>query len=1849
VKKQKDRHLLRETKKQLTVMNGIFALCVLILSAASVLGMAVPDTDAAIGINRQINYQGRLMSAGGSSVSDGVYAMTFRFYGQASGGTQLWSASTTNGLPTGTPVSIPVSVKNGLFTVILGDTSAGQVPLDIDWNQNQLYLGVKIGADAEMAPRKRLTAVPWAFNAEMLQGQHASSSVSATGGNLFALNQAANNAASATRTALYVESKGTSNALDYLIRLSNGTADVFKVNRQGNVSAAGTMNVIGKSTLANVSSTGASISGNLWVSGTASSSRILFINATGTNFAVLGRVNSDLIPGQNNAYSLGSSSNRWKGIWANGVTSSWIGATTVSTSKLFVNGQPVTSSVPTLQQVTTKGNKTTLPILFAGGTSTGSIYPGSHLTYDLGGIGRRWNDVYARRFRVGTGSWTMEQATSGSFELYNDTSGLGLSVTAQGTVTSTGAVFKNTTTTNFGVLGSVYSDFNPSQNNVYSIGNFANRWKGVYAQSVTTTHLSASSISTTALYINGQPVTPSGSTSTLQDVTNNGNVTNKSIQFAGGTSTGAFRIANNLNVTGKTTFNNASGTSLTSTNLWSTKELFINATGTNLALLGFVNSNLVPRSTNAYSLGSTSNRWKNVYTSGAMYSSSTIFGSGLRVYGSATTTNLYATGFVSTTVLFINGRSVTTTVPTLQQVTNQGKLTTNDIRFAGGTSTRNFYVSNGGKVMVGTGNPTSNNLWQINSGTTAPTPAITSSIVELDAENGASSDFAYRLSTNTTGDYSAFFFARSLGTLATPTAVTAGTNLGGLVFAAYDGATWQQNLGEIRMNIDGTTGVGNVPTAMHFSTTPAGSAAAVERLTILNSGNVGVGITAPTARLHVAGTMTVTGKSTLVGASSTNQDISGYLKVTGKTTLTNASGTNLTLSNQLWATTASSSRILFINATGTNLAMLGYVNSNLTPRTANAYTLGTATNRWRSLYTADGIFASGTILASGLRVYGGATTTNLYATGFVSTTALYINGQAVTSSVPSLQQVTNKGRTTSLALQFAGGTSTGALRPSATGFSDLGSSALRWKNVFVANGVYVSTTIQTGNFGVYGNLTTNLISSLNTMNLGSSGSRWGNLFLANNAYASGTVMALGLRVFGGATSTSLSVSGKTQFNGVYYSWPASVGTSGQVLTTNGLGQLNWISPDGAQNLQSVTNQGYVTTNPIRVNGVSSTADILPASNNLYSLGSASSRWANFYGGDIHASGTVQVSNIVSFGGATTTSLSVSGKASVGDLLVNNKKVCLADGTNCQGPDIWSASSTAALTLTTTERSVLIVTSTPSTVSSQIWIVADGSASNSSLATRTITLRIRRGGCTTGVLVGVSVTGVVTRSGETIHLPVSFVDSPATTAPVSYSICMLTSSGAPTVGGRSITAQEVKLGADIGEVYYSQDGSLAPGEVVSMDRETPDAVARSGGAYDRYVLGVVSTQPGSVLSQTPLNGGTPVIVALTGRVPVKVTAENGDIRAGDPLTSASEPGYAMKATGPGMILGHALSDFSSSTQSDVMVGHLSAGTVMLFVRPGYYFGAESAPVGQLAGYLGNATGTQVVQQAFAGDVYAIEQVRGGMVNPQVAQTDALNGSRTIQIDVLVVRTAALFAGDLTVGGTSKFMGHVVVSQDTAGIVDLPVGESWVEIKFARPFASLPVVVVTPESDAQEYFTPWIGRFRVAQKTVNGFRIEADHGACENPSDCGRTMKFNWLALGTQTEGALMNQPPSSATNGPLPRVLSAESATGPIVSIPDAISQPVAVSATATQDVTTTTAMPAPETSAPSETVVPLAEPVVGSTEPAVQPQVTAEPVSVPVESVVSTDPVVMPPSDASVTVVEPAPSNPTPIDNIIQP
>lgn len=151
-----------------------------------------------------------------------------------------------------------------------------------------------------------------------------------------------------------------------------------------------------------------------------------------------------------------------------------------------------------------------------------------------------------------------------------------------------------------------------------------------------------------------------------------------------------------------------------------------------------------------------------------------------------------------------------------------------------------------------------------------------------------------------------------------------------------------------------------------------------------------------------------------------------------------------------------------------------------------------------------------------------------------------------------------------------------------------------------------------------------------------------------------------------------------------------------------------------------------------------------------------------------------------------------------------------------------------------------------------------------------------------------------------------------------------------VAGSSLMAFKIS-GADLGEIYASKMGALEPGTVVSADSSLIAGVQPSTHMYDSTAIGVVSTKPGIVIGDANQMGvGSPVVVALSGRIPVKVSTESGEIHAGDYLTTSSTPGVAMKATQPGIIIGQALEDYNPEGN----------GAVLMFIKNGFYNGATA---------------------------------------------------------------------------------------------------------------------------------------------------------------------------------------------------------------------------------------------------------------------------------------------------------------------
>jgi len=147
-----------------------FAAVTALASAAFVFALTTLPARGATGVVKLVSYQGRLTTAAGANVADGNYNMRIVIYDAAVAGSCVWSAANTDAntatVDCGVPGTISVAVTNGLFSILLGDTTGSvqnALPATV-FDDDTRFLGLKVNTDAEMTPRKRVSATYQALN-----------------------------------------------------------------------------------------------------------------------------------------------------------------------------------------------------------------------------------------------------------------------------------------------------------------------------------------------------------------------------------------------------------------------------------------------------------------------------------------------------------------------------------------------------------------------------------------------------------------------------------------------------------------------------------------------------------------------------------------------------------------------------------------------------------------------------------------------------------------------------------------------------------------------------------------------------------------------------------------------------------------------------------------------------------------------------------------------------------------------------------------------------------------------------------------------------------------------------------------------------------------------------------------------------------------------------------------------------------------------------------------------------------------------------------------------------------------------------------------------------------------------------------------------------------------------------------------------------------------------------------------------------------------------------------------------------------------------------------------------------
>ncbi|MFP4119063.1 MAG: hypothetical protein ACLFTH_03335 [Candidatus Woesearchaeota archaeon] len=141
--------------------NSRFVVFLLVMALSFVLISAF-----AFASSDSLTVHGRLTNKTGS-VLTGTHTITFSIYNQASGGSPLWTSTE----------SVTTDARGVYSKVLTG--------VDVDFDQD-LYLGIRIGSDAEMTPRLEITSSPSSFTTRGLDASiNSSHNISIVNNTLF--------------------------------------------------------------------------------------------------------------------------------------------------------------------------------------------------------------------------------------------------------------------------------------------------------------------------------------------------------------------------------------------------------------------------------------------------------------------------------------------------------------------------------------------------------------------------------------------------------------------------------------------------------------------------------------------------------------------------------------------------------------------------------------------------------------------------------------------------------------------------------------------------------------------------------------------------------------------------------------------------------------------------------------------------------------------------------------------------------------------------------------------------------------------------------------------------------------------------------------------------------------------------------------------------------------------------------------------------------------------------------------------------------------------------------------------------------------------------------------------------------------------------------------------------------------------------------------------------------------------------------------------------------------------------------------------------------------------------------
>ncbi len=423
---------------------------------------------------------------------------------------------------------------------------------------------------------------------------------------------------------------------------------------------------------------------------------------------------------------------------------------------------------------------------------------------------------------------------------------------------------------------------------------------------------------------------------------------------------------------------------------------------------------------------------------------------------------------------------------------------------------------------------------------------------------------------------------------------------------------------------------------------------------------------------------------------------------------------------------------------------------------------------------------------------------------------------------------------------------------------------------------------------------------------GSSGLIGAGFYAYNNAATTGEVRGAQIEVEANANVATLgavlgNIDGKAGTVGTAYSFKANANLSGATITDyRGL----WVQAPGISS-------GSITNNyQIYIESPSATTD----SYSIYSEGGD-----NYLGGNLEVAGQTQLTSLTSC-----------------DLLYTDATGQLQCGTNMGATwDVYDNTGGQSFTASTTPQTLNL--DTERQTNSNYTLATDVVTVNSNGTyelTYTCTLDNPTGGASRAVGncwletdTGSGFTEVDGSTCYTYHRVDAGENSCSRTVILDLTdtddvrVRVQRYSGSDTLetiaDASSLTIKKlISSGADLAEIYYTADENIEAGDVVSIDPEIKYGVTKANGDNREDSLGIIASHPGLIIGDTDTKSeGRPVLVALAGRVPVKIDPGSEDIEYGDYVTVSKESGMVRKADKPGLVLGKALENWTKPEESE----------------------------------------------------------------------------------------------------------------------------------------------------------------------------------------------------------------------------------------------------------------------------------------------------------------------------------------------